>query len=145
MTSCIWLQEIFLLLLCSTKEVSDHICFSNNNIWYLHGVLHILVAYIKTNSGSINSIFIPEYTSQTKLMKVWHACPRLPNWTKSVINLVVTLLLSRRLKHKNFYSNIWTFSEMPAYGKNLMEKLSFSLAGNYSGFSSLSACDILVL
>lgn len=44
---------------------------------------------------------------------------------------------------KIFIQN-WTFSEMIAYDKDLMEKLSFSLVGNCSDFSSLSASDILM-
>lgn len=49
-------------------------CFSNNNIWHLCGVLYILAARIKTNSGSINSIIILEYTQHTHKTHIGVAC-----------------------------------------------------------------------
>ena len=49
----------------------------------------------------------------------------------------------QKIDIKIFIQN-WTFSEMKAYDKNLMEKLFFSLVGNCSDFPSLSASDILM-
>ena len=49
----------------------------------------------------------------------------------------------QKIDIKIFIQN-WTFSEMKAYDENLMEKLFFSLVGNCSDFSSLSASDILM-
>lgn len=84
-------------------------CLSNN-IWHLHGVLHILAAHIKTNSGSIKFFYIGIYTAD----KTHEAVACMSNATKlskKYNKLCLDFVALQNVKTQKFQSRIKHFQK----------------------------------